>query len=273
MTFRTYVPQSSLASAVELFWFDERAAHPRLTVERMLPTGAAGFIISFHDEAIQLFEGSKTDPPQRFGDTIVCGPRSKFFSIDMTTSVSLLGVQFRPGGIFPFFKFPAHELFNSRVSLDSLWGNDAAILREQLLAAPTIDDKFHVLEREMLKKAFRPLDSHPAVAYAMQEFKNGAKTISAITDQIGFSQQWFSRIFQEEVGLSPKLYYRVQRFQHVLELIASGRDIDWASIALTCGYFDQAHFIHDFQTFAGINPTAYVSDLTAQRIVSPSDTD
>ena len=56
-----------------------------------------------------------------------------------------------------------------------------------------------------------------------------------------------------------KLFCRIQRFQEVLHLIGTGRQVEWADVALTCGYFDQAHFIHDFRTFSGLNPTAYLA--------------
>ncbi len=60
--------------------------------------------------------------------------------------------------------------------------------------------------------------------------------------------------------MSPKLFCRVRRFQKVLRMISGGRGLDWAEIALTCGYFDQSHFIHDFQAFSGINPSSYLAD-------------
>jgi AraC-like DNA-binding protein len=62
------------------------------------------------------------------------------------------------------------------------------------------------------------------------------------------------------VGLAPKLFCRVRRFQKVVRMISAGQPVDWAEVALTCGYFDQAHFIHDFRAFSGINPTSYLAD-------------
>jgi len=60
------------------------------------------------------------------------------------------------------------------------------------------------------------------------------------------------------VGLTPKLYCRVQRFQQVLRLLDTGRPFDWANVALACGYYDQAHFIRDFRAFSGLSPTTYL---------------
>jgi len=84
-------------------------------------------------------------------------------------------------------------------------------------------------------------------------------TIADVTERIGLSSRRFIEVFRDEVGLTPKLFCRVRRFQQVLHLIRSGQQVDWASVALTCGYFDQAHCIHDFQVFAGLAPTAYLA--------------
>ena len=67
------------------------------------------------------------------------------------------------------------------------------------------------------------------------------------------------------MGLTPKLFCRVHRFQRVLATIERDGDIDWPDVALACGYYDQAHFIHDFRAFSGINPTAYVRVRGPQR--------
>jgi AraC-like DNA-binding protein len=235
----------------------------------VLPTGGIGFIINFHERAVRLFEGLESARIQTFADAIVCGPRSEVFSIDMTIPTAILGVHFKPGGAFPFFPLPVHELFNAHISLEALWGSEAGILRERLLAAPTVDAKFRVMEKALLNRARRPLDVHPAVAYAMQEFENGSRSITDIAEQIGYSPQWFRRIFQEEVGLAPKVYYRIRRFQQVLNLVTPGQPVDWAEIALACGYFDQAHFINDFQSFTGFSPTAYLTHLCDTELIPP----
>jgi AraC-like DNA-binding protein len=55
------------------------------------------------------------------------------------------------------------------------------------------------------------------------------------------------------------VYFRVRRFRQVLAAIGEGLPVEWARIALDAGYFDQAHFIHDFKAFSGISPSAYVA--------------
>src|SRR3984893_9100332 len=82
--------------------------------------------------------------------------------------------------------------------------------------------------------------------------------IAAVADRIGLSARRFIDVFRKEVGLTPKLFCRVRRFQKVLRLVQRGRPVAWADVALDCGYYDQAHFIHDFRAFSGLTPTAYL---------------
>jgi AraC-like DNA-binding protein len=137
-------------------------------------------------------------------------------------------------------------------------------LRERLLAAPTPEAKFQVLESCLIAQALKPLENHTAVRYALGLFLNihAAPSVAAVTDSLGLSSRHFIQLFGGQVGLTPKLFCRVRRFQQVLKLVHSGGEVDWADVAADCGYYDQAHFIHDFRAFAGINPTTYLANKT-----------
>ena len=140
---------------------------------------------------------------------------------------------------------PATELQDRGASLSDLWGRQATSnLREQLLAARSPEAKFKILEHTLLQRIDAPLEpTHPAVSFAVENFRQRpTRPVSSVTDQIGLSDRRFIQLFSQQVGLTPKLFCRVQRFQKVLGNItraAAGSVIDWPQIALTCGHFDQ----------------------------------
>jgi AraC-like DNA-binding protein len=170
-----------------------------------------------------------------------------------------MGVHFRPGGAFPFFQAPAGELHNTRLPLDALWAGRAAELRERLLEAPTPLARFQTLERFLRAAAVRPLARHPAVAFALGAFQDMQPlSVSAVVERTGWSQRRFIEVFRHEVGLTPKLFCRVVRFQQVVQKVHWQRQVDWADVAVDCGYYDQAHFINDFQAFSGFSPATYL---------------
>jgi AraC-like DNA-binding protein len=84
------------------------------------------------------------------------------------------------------------------------------------------------------------------------------RRIAALAEAAGLSQRRFIDRFRAEIGLTPKRFCRVRRFQQVLHLAHSGGIIDWPDVAQACGYFDQAHLIHDFRAFCGLTPTGYL---------------
>jgi AraC-like DNA-binding protein len=264
MQFFTHIPQRPLSNFVELFWFYDGYFAGSHTKERLMPDGSIELVINLKENEARIYDREKLDQCERLPGAILCGPHSRFFVIDTAQQDSVMGIHFKPGGAFPFFKMPAGELHNLHISLEDLWGHEAGWLRERLLEAETPQEKFQVLEHCLMEQAFKPLERHHAVDCALGLFRNihTAPAITELAEHIGISSRRFIQLFSNEVGLTPKLFSRVQRFQQVLQKIRTGADFSWADMAASCGYFDQAHFIHDFKEFSGINPTTYLAQKT-----------
>lgn len=259
MVCRTYVPRPPLSDFVEVLWHYEGPDPPHER-ERCLPTGTVEIIVNLHDDEARAYDGRNADRPRSFRGPLVSGAHSGFFVIDTAGQESTMGVHFKSGGAFPFLG-PAGELRDALVPLEALWGARAVELRDQLLGAATAEARFRVLEQALLAHAARLPGHHPAVAFALDQFQNVPRRpkVSEVAWWSGLSQRRFIRSFDEEVGLTPKLFCRIQRFQLALRLVENGRWTDWADVALECGYFDQAHLINDFRAFSGVTPTAYLA--------------
>ena len=139
-----------------------------------------------------------------------------------------------------------------------------ADLRERLLESGSSDAQLDVLE-DALREMWNPAGLHRAVTFALAAFDRAPLTtsVAGVTGVIGLSAKRFIERFKIEVGMTPKRYCRIRRFQRAVTLTNRGRHVDWTQVALDCGYFDQAHFIHDFRSFAGLTPTAYQAARTA----------
>ena len=99
----------------------------------------------------------------------------------------------------------------------------------------------------------------------MLEFQRDSGLLKSdrLAESIGVSQRRFIQLFRDELGLAPKLFGRVQRFQQAIKAIDRRETVDWLDLALSCGYFDQAHFIHDFIEFSSLTPGEYLGLRTA----------
>jgi AraC-like DNA-binding protein len=260
MNYYQYRPAQPLAAFVKQFWLYEGFDQNHLK-ERVLPTGTAQLVFNLQSDRFQIYDPHNPAILRSYRGSLAVGPHSEYFVIDTASQAAVMGVAFKPGGAFPFFKIPAYELRDRHIALEDLWGGAAQEVRESLMAAPTPAAKFAVFERMLLRQLVRPLELRPAVNYALGEFKNSPAfaTVAGMAGQTGYSTRRFMQLFNEEVGLTPKLYWRVQRFQATLRRLHRGQVVNWSDLSLRLGYFDQAHFNHDFLAFSGLNPATYLS--------------
>src|SRR5438309_1041184 len=87
---------------------------------------------------------------------------------------------------------------------------------------------------------------------------DGEGPVADVLQGIGMSPRRFVDLFRSEVGLGPKVFCRVRRFHEALRRTERLTDVDWADVAQWCGYYDQAHFNHDFRAFSGLTPSSYL---------------
>jgi AraC-like DNA-binding protein len=265
--YQIYRPQPPLSSFVEYFWLHEGAAQPPARVQA-LPTGTPELVIDLGGEGLRVVDPRDPRRCQRFQESVLHGAQAGFFVIETDRALVRLGVQFRPGGGYPFFAPPAGELRDRHVTLDALWGARAFELRERLLEAEAPEARFHLLERALLAQAVRPLERRPAVAFALRQFRAApqARAIARVADQVALSHCRFIQVFRDEVGLTPKQFCRIRRFVKVLRRTRKGEGVAWAELALACGYYDHAHLANDFRALAGMRPSAYLQDRDARFI-------
>ena len=258
MFLRTYTPGPPLDEYVDRFWFfSDTPPHPR---ERILPSGTAQLVINLTDDEIRIYDAPDAARPRRYAGAAVSGPYSNCFLIDPLVHASIIGVYFRPGRAAPVLGGPARDLADAHVDLEAVWGRTAAELRERLCAAATPAERFAVLEDVLLRRLRRAPPLHGAVPVALEAFEwaDAAVKVRDLARQVGLSQRRFIQLFAAEVGLTPKLYGRVRRFQRAREMVRRDAKPDWAGVAAACGYFDQSHLIRDFGEFSGLSPRAYL---------------
>lgn len=254
-----YIPPPPLADHVALLWRQSNhlPAHPK---ERCLPDGSVEWILNLGEDDLPIYPNAHASHLEWARDGVVMGAHSRYFVIDTAHPVTILGVHFKPGGAF--FACPADELHDQGIALDCLLGRRIGELREQLMAAATPQAQFGLLECFLLAEWYRyqkGRPQHPAVRFAIDEFAARGRSVAAVTEQLSLSSTRFTQLFRAQVGLTPKVFSRVQRFQRVIRRLENQQAVDWVALALDCGYYDQAHFIHDFQAFSGLNPTTYAA--------------
>jgi AraC-like DNA-binding protein len=245
-------PRPILASSIDRLWFvSDVPPHPR---ERVLPSGTLELVVNLTEDEIRIYDPAAPRDVRRYAGAVVSGALTSCFGTDHREHASIIGVHFKPGGAFPFLGVPAFELADAHVDLEALWGRRARALRDRLCAAP-LAEKFTILEDALVERLARPARRHPVVPFALAELSRPEVTVRTLAEQTQLSHRRLAEVFRAEVGMAPKTFSRVRRFERAVAR-ARGRAAapDWASLALECGYFDQSHMIRDFVALSGLTP-------------------
>jgi AraC-like DNA-binding protein len=259
-SFAFYRPKPPLSKFVEIFWA-AKSGDPAFRPERILPTGTFELAINLRQDKLSFHDLESLEAPARFSGSVVSGAHGRSFAPADTDYVSVIGVHFRPGGAFPFLGAPAGELADAHIDLDTLWGRAAGSLRERLCEARSAGQRFELLQDELLRRLRDGVERHYAVSTALEMFQKHEpeNSVGETAKYVGLSQRRFIQVFKAEVGLTPKLFSRIQRFQRARRSIHHDTSPDWTSVALDSGYCDQSHFIREFVEFSGISPTDYLN--------------
>jgi len=257
MRFYEYRPGPRLSEVVEKLWsLSDSPSHAR---EQIVPSGTVELVINLHDDEFRIYDPSVAgDGCRRFRGAIVSGCYSGPFGIDTREHAAVIGVHFHPGGA-GLLGVPASQIADAHVDLEDLWGRGATELRERLCASRDRRQRFRILEEVLSARLERVGDGRRAVKAAVGKLDQRRIEVGEVGRQLGLSRRRFIEIFTEEVGMTPKRYARVRRFQRALSRAMDRRTPHWAELALECGYFDQAHLCRDWIEFTGLSPTAFVA--------------
>src|SRR5579872_5305408 len=223
-----YRPGWPLSDFVDVFWYYDGYTQPHAK-ERIMPDGSMQVVINLHEDEIRIYDPENPGRFERYGGSAFCGPRSRFEVIDTAGQRSVIGIQFRPGGAANFLRMPLSELQDRVVTLDCLWGLAGSNFRNRVLEAISPEARLRIFEQCLLEQRVKPLERHPAVRGALQFMSRQANlSIGDLTNQIGIGRRRFIQVFNDEIGLAPKLFCRVRRFQQALRRVDGKADIDWA---------------------------------------------
>jgi AraC-like DNA-binding protein len=192
----------------------------------------------------------------------VLGPITGARRMDGTVGPEMVGVYFKAACANAFLRVAMSELTDTAVAVDDIWGATGARLASDLCEmdeADRIDHLESVLVTQLARdhRATGSVDV-PGLAAGIQR-RRGGVTVEAMARAAGVSRQHLTREFRYRIGISPKLYSRLARFQSGLTFAGSHSRVDWADAAANMGYADQSHMIAEFRQFSGLTPQALAS--------------
>lgn len=209
--------------------------------ERVLPIGN-----------VQLVFDLRPSTPR----AVVVGPATQVQTISTGWMQKSAGAVLHIAAARNLVGCPVNELCDTVVDLSALWGRSASDLCDALASAPTPDVVMNRLEAALAARLVGFPDPSPAIRGAVSMLATGTP-VGTVIDRTAASRSSLVRRFAEEVGLSPKRWAGLARFQRAVGILSAGH-CDLADVAVRCGYADQAHMTREFRRFGQLTPATYL---------------
>jgi AraC-like DNA-binding protein len=251
-------PGSGLAGMVEAYCgYSERSLRP--VVRREFAATRVVLVVGFGDPLL-VVDASGDDRGRRLS-SFVAGPGEGVTRTEHAGAQDGVEVRLTPLGAYQLLGVPTGELADRVVGLDDVLGPAGARLSERLAEAADWPARFALLDAAFTRAAAggpRP-DRGLVAAWSRLERQHGNLAIGALVADTGWSRRRLAERFRAQTGLTPKSAARIMRFTHATDLLTRPGRRSLASIALSCGYYDQAHLNREFRAFAGCTPTEYLA--------------
>ena len=252
MRYRELLPDPRLRSAIKCYWFlqgDMAVPEP----DRILPDGCCELIFHCGDRFTQHLEGASNEQPRR----LLIGPTTQAVVVSPGRAIDVIGIRFRPGGVVLLGGAPASELRDRALDAHDAGVPVSLDLLDGLASLSGDRDRARWLDRALLRHLeFTSFDQQMLALQRCIVESGGKLRTRWLAEAAGLSMRQLQRRFQAATGLTPKLLSRLVRLQRAL-VVAQERHNTLASVAVSAGYSDQAHFTRDFREFAGIPPAEY----------------
>lgn len=249
------IPPSRLLSPYVRSYWHFRCDTPLLTYrdEYMHPLGRFGIGFNFGD-SLRLDAQAITEPLFLDGVNTI-SRRMSFLG-----HVELMGVSFHEGGAFPFLGIPLIELQNAISLLDALGRPDLLRLHAQLQEAKSLPARIHLLEEWLLSRLLPGRERDGLIHASLNKLRKsmGHLPIPELAQEFSISQRQLERLYQNQVGVSPKQYSQLLRVETARLALRQMNKSSTANLAVELGFYDQPHFIREFSAVIGLTPYAYM---------------
>jgi AraC-like DNA-binding protein len=260
MLYQKFSPASPLRAFVECYyvWESEQPLVQELVVESP-PNGFCSIVFNYGNP--YFLQNSKYDRlqvPQQF----IAGQSVYSYKLFLNGCVGIAGIVLRPTALATLFHLPAFQFTEERIPLQTVFHPHLLQSYIDKINVGMPAEKAAVLDAFMLHHYTNQKPTPDFIDEAVNRIveAKGMLHVSDLIKDSCMSRRTFERRFFQKVGLSPKYYARVRRIGYLCNLIAGKHAVNWPDVFYECEFYDQAHFIKDFEAFTGRTPQQYLAE-------------
>lgn len=224
-------------------------------------------------ERIQFQDSKIMHPGVR---TSLMGQQTLTCNRYLTRDIMNFQVVFQPGVLHRLTGIPAYELNNNILDAECVFGKEVSLVNEQLFHATGYSHMVWIVENYLTRLIGKlKKDIHPVDKIGMLMLNNAQMhSMDYFCREACLSPRQFERKFKQHMGVSPKLYARIIRFDQAFRMRNRYPELDWLSIAIYCGYHDYQHLVKDYKDFTGYTPNGFyaLEQLAPERFFGDVDT-
>jgi len=250
---RTFAPPEHLQAVVKYFWaFESNGGGDAEKTFSAIVDGCPG-VIMVQSENDNFRDAQKEKLPEIF----LYGQTEKPVRFSAAGSIGAVGICFQPHALKSVFGMDAHELTNACLDLDIFSSKKQGRLSERLFDKRTVEGRVDLLSHYLTER----VENNPHIIdvptqYAITRIVQSCGNVSLqqVQQELKLSERTLERKFKQAVGVSPKLFARIARFQQSLDQLRQNQYDKLSDVAYGNDYADQSHFIRVFKEFTGFTP-------------------
>jgi AraC-like DNA-binding protein len=261
MIYRIFHPVPVLADVVEHYWYAQLTLDQSAIQHYPTPL-MQGLAFNFRKQSEEHSYGGQTQILHKeaylFGQ-----PTCPRVITTNERGIDILGVKFKPLGITKITGINMECMADQIIAAEDIWGNELELLCDEMQSAPSLEQTLSVLEKFLISK-YLSTSLHYRVENAENAITlitgtNGTIDVKTLQSKTNTSRKTLERTFEHYLGISPKLYSRIVRFNAVKEAMDRKPEIaNLTPLAHDFGFYDSSHFAAEFKRFSGTTPSAYL---------------
>ena len=258
---RTFsIPAGKLLHAyIDRYWGWESRGNKELSLPKVLP--GTGIELFFHYRGASFY-GEHRSQELKTPMSHIAHLKTSQYQLYPAGNIGFVSVRFRGGAFRHFSPYPAVELMDTFISAEEIWGQTGAELSQRITEADSIQHRIILLEHYLTGFLQRFKRAESRIDYAINRLYYSAYTLRPLdlAKELELSPRHFQRLIRDALGMSPKYFCRLARFQQTIRELLLRKETGYLSVALDAGYYDQSHFINEFKGFTQETPLSFLQE-------------